>query len=321
MSVVSDVIKSGTHAGRPSASTSNDGYLYYETDTQILFRSNGSAWVQVAAGAAVAGYTDEQAQDAIGAMADSNTLIYTDATPLLEVKKQMSITADGSGLKLSGDSSSPGNNKVYGTDGSGVKGWKADPAGGGASLSYFGITGMSAVPSSSWTWDNQSTSTITSSGGVEAMAAVSSGSEWRLRYRTPANSHWSIKVLIAGAGAGSGSVFGIGFRDSGGKMFMLSYYLTATMYTMHWTSSTSFSGTVTTDTVTPVITPIWMKAEYDGTNIALYYSIDSVVWILLKTETLTTFLASGTPNFCWGADCIGGAMKVSLLSYEETALP
>jgi hypothetical protein len=84
-------------------------------------------------------YTDEQAQDAIGAMiADTDTVdfTYTDATPELkaDVKKQMSITSDSSGLKLSGDSATPGNNKVYGTDGSGVKGWKADPAGAGTTL-------------------------------------------------------------------------------------------------------------------------------------------------------------------------------------------
>jgi hypothetical protein len=75
----------------------------------------------------VTAYTDEQAQDAVGAMADSNTLLYTDATPLLEVKKQMSITADSSGLKLSGDATTPGNNKVYGTDGAGTKGWRDFP--------------------------------------------------------------------------------------------------------------------------------------------------------------------------------------------------
>jgi hypothetical protein len=73
-------------------------------------------------------YTDELAQDAVGAMADANSLTYTDATPLLAVKRQMSITADASGILLSGDEATPGNNKVYGTTGAGAKGWKADPA-------------------------------------------------------------------------------------------------------------------------------------------------------------------------------------------------
>lgn len=39
------------------------------------------------------------------------------------------LSADGT-LSLVNDSASPGNSKVYGTDGSGAKGWKNDPAGG-----------------------------------------------------------------------------------------------------------------------------------------------------------------------------------------------
>jgi hypothetical protein len=46
------------------------------------------------------------------------------------VRSQMSITSDASGLKLSGDSSTPGNNKVYGTNGSGTKGWHNGAIGG-----------------------------------------------------------------------------------------------------------------------------------------------------------------------------------------------
>lgn len=69
----------------------------------------------------------EAAQDSVGAMADANTLTYTDATPLLEVKKQMSITADTSGLKLDGDEATPGNSQYYGTDSGGTKGYFALP--------------------------------------------------------------------------------------------------------------------------------------------------------------------------------------------------
>ena len=49
-----------------------------------------------------------------------------------ELSPAHSVILDGTGLRLSGDAASPGNNQVYGTDGSGVKGWKADPGGGGA---------------------------------------------------------------------------------------------------------------------------------------------------------------------------------------------
>ena len=43
---------------------------------------------------------------------------------------QMSVASDSSGLKLSGDSGSPGNSKLYGTNGSGVKGWYDQPTSG-----------------------------------------------------------------------------------------------------------------------------------------------------------------------------------------------
>jgi hypothetical protein len=66
---------------------------------------------------------------------------------------QMSIAVDASGLKLAGDSASPGNNMLYGTNASGVKGWYAQPGGVGAnypgwvkivkSYSDFAIAGTS----------------------------------------------------------------------------------------------------------------------------------------------------------------------------------
>jgi hypothetical protein len=87
-------------------------------------------------------YTDEMAQDAVGAMIDTDNLAYTDGTPLLSVKLQMSLVDDASGIKLSGDSATPGNSKYYGTDGSGTKGWHALPAGG--AIAWGDITGTLA---------------------------------------------------------------------------------------------------------------------------------------------------------------------------------
>lgn len=49
-----------------------------------------------------------------------------------KIEVQHSIVQDASGIKLAGDSGSPGNNKVYGTNGSGVKGWQDAPSGGAA---------------------------------------------------------------------------------------------------------------------------------------------------------------------------------------------
>jgi hypothetical protein len=64
MALVPTIIKAGTHAAIPAAATTNDGYLYFETDTKKLFRSNASAWVQVAGDANL----DSAAIDATGTL-------------------------------------------------------------------------------------------------------------------------------------------------------------------------------------------------------------------------------------------------------------
>lgn len=129
-------------AAAPAAGDDDaDGYV---GGSLWVDRTNDKAYVCVdnATAAAVwreipsspAGYTDEEAQDAVGAMAadtDTVNVTYTDATPELkwDVRTQMSVTSDASGLKLSGDAAAPGNSKYYGTDSGGAKGWFALPAG------------------------------------------------------------------------------------------------------------------------------------------------------------------------------------------------
>ena len=90
---------------------------------------------------------------------DSNTIDFSVAGQQVsgDVRTQLSITSDASGIKLLGDTESPGNSKLYGTNGSGVKGWYDQPAGSGIS---DGDKGDITVSSSGtvWTIDN---STIT----------------------------------------------------------------------------------------------------------------------------------------------------------------
>lgn len=73
---------------------------------------------------------DEPAQDAVGSiLTDTDTidLTYNDGTPSITAaaRLQMSITSDASGIKLSGDSASPGNWYFYGTQAGGTKGYQA----------------------------------------------------------------------------------------------------------------------------------------------------------------------------------------------------
>jgi len=117
------------------AAASSTGAIYY--------RSAASTWSPVTIGSGLtftsgtlsasgSSYTDEMAQDAVGGIFASTTTItatYDDVGNSMywAVVTQMSITSDGSGLKLSGDSASPGNSKYYGTDSGGTKGWFSLP--------------------------------------------------------------------------------------------------------------------------------------------------------------------------------------------------
>lgn len=76
-------------------------------------------------------------------ISDTDTVNLTLATQLLsaDVRSQMSITSDASGIKLSGDATTPGNSKYYGTNGSGTKGFYDLPSGGSVD-SVNGQTGV-----------------------------------------------------------------------------------------------------------------------------------------------------------------------------------
>lgn len=106
------------------------------TDAPVSYSGYGAYLIRVNAGetglefasATSYTYTNEMAQDAVGGIVTDSTTInftYTDSPASItgSVITQMSITSDASGVKLSGDATSPGNSKLYGTDGSGTKGW------------------------------------------------------------------------------------------------------------------------------------------------------------------------------------------------------
>ena len=128
-------ILAGNAGGTAYAPVSMSGGASMDSTGAVTLSFSGKTTGDLTEGANLY-FTDERAQDAVGLiLVDGNTVnfTYNDGTPSItaEVITQMSITSDASGVKLSGDSASPGNSKYYGTNSSGTKGFHSIPAGTG----------------------------------------------------------------------------------------------------------------------------------------------------------------------------------------------
>lgn len=77
MTLLTDAFAQGTHAARPAAAASNKGFYYFESDTQELFQSTGSAWVQLASVSGGSGSgTGQESLDTIAASGSALTVNY-----------------------------------------------------------------------------------------------------------------------------------------------------------------------------------------------------------------------------------------------------
>lgn len=205
-------------------------------------------------------------------------------------------------------------------------------SGGASSPNWMGLLTYTAPSSSGWSWDNQVSSTIDSAAGYEYLYAPNQGAvKLSLRYRTPANSHYRIEVAIlydmhVRATYGDGGLF-FGFRDSGGKLigfmdFAESGAMRETVY--KWNTSTSVSGATSASSSGPTMStmhrPLFLRVDYDGTNLVFYRSPDAYHWEQYYTETRATFLAAGTPDVAFGAYCNSSKIAVALLHWTETPL-
>lgn len=136
-------------------------------------------------------YTDEMAQDAINTMlidTDTINFTYTDGTPELkfDVRTQMSITSDSSGIKLSGDLATPGNSKYYGTDSGGTKGWFTLPVAG--TVDGSGTSNEIAYWVDSDTLGSLAVSTYPSLTELSYVKGVTSAIQTQLNAKAPSTS-------------------------------------------------------------------------------------------------------------------------------------
>lgn len=80
MSAFKNVIRRGTRASQPAATTTGEGVLYFVTDENIIERSNGTTWDSYSSPAGSSGKLAQVVNTQIGALATGGTLIPFDDT-------------------------------------------------------------------------------------------------------------------------------------------------------------------------------------------------------------------------------------------------
>lgn len=163
MTNFSAVISRGLASARPAVGAVPVGSLYYSTDTGVVERNNGSTWDAFGGGFANPMTTQDdiiiggasglptrlaKGSDGYVLTVDPSTHHLVWAAPSGGMTNPMTTADD---IIVGGSSGTPtrvakgSNNTVWGVNGSGVLGYKADPAGGGTLLLSENILGASAA--------------------------------------------------------------------------------------------------------------------------------------------------------------------------------
>lgn len=198
---------------------------------------------------------------------------------------------------------------------------------------FIGVTGpawqalykgkaVTLPPSSGWTWDNQGGSTASAPLGALAIVMAPSASELRMYYRAAPTPPYTITARFrafswSGVGATSPFGYGVGFRDSAGKIIAFELITASTARGFELDKFTNSGSSATAYTalnnnlidigVSQIVgfPEIYMQIEDDGTNLTWRWSIDEITWFQYDQRSRTDFFASGPTE--WGiTGFIGG---------------
>ena len=157
------------------------------------------------------------------------------------------------------------------------------------------------LTSSSFTWVNQSTSSVIDDtwGGITMKIPTAAGQSLRILKKSAPTAPYKVTMhLLFGPGyvsGASGSHAGIIARESS----------TSKLYTVHaeigdecafqrWTNETTIS-TAVGNQVDFMQSSVWLRFEDNNTNVIGYVSSDGINWFQLGSETRTAHMA-GAPN-------------------------
>lgn len=204
---------------------------------------------------------------------------------------------------------------------------------------YYGSQKIYRPPSTGWSWDNQTTSTIDSTNGYEYLKAIKQAAvncTWRHRTAPSAPYVITASFLVDVSGGisydGNGQACGVMllFRESGtGKAVALRHAANVSSsgeaLLEKWTSSVSFSAAYNAygpyGQLILGLGPrlVHMRIENDNTNLKVYGSIDNEHWHQFgASKSKTDFMAGGPDQVGWGAYCNTTTPVIALISWRES---
>jgi len=168
---------------------------------------------------------------------------------------------------------------------------------------------VTVPPSSSWTWENQGSSTSDFSRGFAALYFAPSATQWRNFYRTAPATPWTLTVKFRKGMATDITTntdgCGLVLRDGAGKQVQFYGYQGSSiqgLWIEKWTNNTTFSAayvSTNANSFTNMTSQFVLNREYNlqindtGTNLVFRYSIDGYIWTQLYSVSRTDFMGSG----------------------------
>lgn len=159
------------------------------------------------------------------------------------------------------------------------------------------------LTSADFSWDNQSTSTVTDQNGTLVLRAPAvTGENCRVLYTdVPATPYSAIACVSAFAPCNTNFPnAGFGFRESGtGKLHLLALSIESLetgpkLAVYKYTTPTNFSAaSVTRVALLSDVSRFWIRVTDDGTNLIFEIGPDGMNWIQIWSEVRTNFMAGG----------------------------
>ncbi len=192
----------------------------------------------------------------------------------------------------------------------------------GAAWAHWGpLFPFTAPPSSGWSWVNQGTATIDTTGGPIALTSVAtSGDDIRAYVRTAPSTPYVITAhLRHNLTATAAAYCGLCWRQSSdGKLVTFQMQRETQMRVIRWTNPTTYGGAVDLDEVPPSWSVEWFRISDDGTDRKVWISADGQHWVLLHSIGRTTFLTADQVGIAVNSGSTTRDLTLTLLSWAAT---